>query len=30
MTVVHLASLLGGVAVAGCARGSRQLVPVII
>lgn len=30
MTVVHLASLLGGVAVAGCASGSRQLVPVII
>ena len=30
MTVVHLTSLLGGVAVACCAPGSRQQVPVII
>ena len=30
MTVVHLASLLGGVAVAGSAPGSCQQVPVII
>lgn len=30
MTVVHLASLLGGVAVAGSASRSRQQVPVII